>query len=317
MRRRARRKLILGMLVVAALFAAASYFLLFFYVPDDQAEVQGNVRYTDAEIRRMAMPGFKEHNSLYLRFLRKEISLPEIPFIDSIEVEYLGRDRVRLHANEEYPVGYLLQGGNRYYFNAAGIVTEILDDAAQRQEEEKAEQSLAVEEEHTELYQQEAEESSKDIQQVSEETMEEILPGDAVSAPAASADSAEQIRPSEFDTSFRPALTGAFLVTGLTDAVPGVGEQIVPEDTGIFRTLLAVDKLLNKLNVHPDEIRIDPDGTMSLRCGEVLIDIGKERLLDEKMTRAAAILPQLDGMKGTLHLENYNSGTVNIIFSAD
>ena len=40
-----------------------------------------------------------------------------------------------------------------------------------------------------------------------------------------------------------------------------------------------------------------------------------ESLLDEKMSRAAAILPQLEGMEGVLHLETWSPGTVNIVFS--
>ena len=268
MRRSSKKILILIILIVAALIAAASYFLLSFYVPNEQAEVQGNLRYTDAEIRRMAMPGFKEHNSLYLRFFRNQIPLPEVPFIDSIEVEYLERDRVRLHANEEYPVGYLLEGGYRHYFNSSGIVTETLDDAAQKKEEQK-----------------------KDAEKKStEETAS--------------------------DTSFRPALTDVSQVTGLTDAAPAVGQQIQAADGRIFQTLLAIGKLANKLDIHPDEILIDADQTMTLRYEEVRIDIGTERLLDEKMSRAAAILPQLEGMKGTLHLENYSPSTINIVFSA-
>ena len=276
MRRRRKKILILVILIVAALLAAASYFLLSFYVPDEQAEVQGNIRYTDAEIRRMAMPGFKEHNSLFLRFFRSEIPLPDVPFIDSIEVEYLARDRVRLHANEEYPVGYILEGGYRYYFNSSGIVTENLEDEVQKKEEQKQQKA----------------------------------------AEAAGTEETGSAKEKGSDTAFRPALTGVSQVTGLTDTVPAVGEQIQTADSRIFQTLQTLGKLANKLNIHPDEILIDDDQTMTLRYDEVLVDLGTERLLDEKMSRAAAILPQLEGLKGTLHLESFSPSTINIVFSA-
>ena len=35
------------------------------------------------------------------------------------------------------------------------------------------------------------------------------------------------------------------------------------------------------------------------------------------MTRVAAILPKLDGMAGTLHLEDYTEETQNIIFDTE
>ncbi len=283
MRKKAKTILIILILTAAALTAAASYFLYSFYVPDEQAEVLGNIRYTDAEIRRMAMPGFKEHNSLYLRYLRKEIELTDVPFIDSIEVEYLSPNRVRLHANEEYPVGYFLQDGYRLYFNSSGIVTESLEDASMRKEEEE-----------------QKEEKERD------ET-EEIMAEGALQEPETGAES---------DTAFRPALTDVSQVSGLTEKPYAVGEQIQTDNTEIFGTLMTLGKLVNKLDIRPDEILIEEDETIALRYGEILVDIGKDTLLDEKMSRAAAILPQLEGMKGTLHLENFTMSTINIIFSA-
>ena len=311
MRRNGKAILILILLIAAALFAAASYFLLSFYVPNEQAEVLGNVRYTDAEIRRMAMPGFKEHNSLYLRFFRNEIELPDVPFIDSIEVEYMGRNRVRLHANEEYPVGYLLQDGNRYYFNASGIVTESLADTALQEEEKDPENGVSqkeVKDPENVIIQEETEDPGSSILQEegkqqtdSREPLVAETAGETVSS----------------DTSFRPALADVSQVSGLVDTAPAVGEQIQVEDTQIFQTLQTLGKLINKLDIHPDEIQIDEDRTMTLRYGDVLVDLGTERLLDEKMSRAAVILPQLEGLKGTLHLETFSPNTINIIFSAD
>ena len=39
-----------------------------------------------------------------------------------------------------------------------------------------------------------------------------------------------------------------------------------------------------------------------------------DEYLEEKMRRLAAILPHLEGMSGTLHLETYDENTENIIF---
>ncbi|MBO5520477.1 MAG: hypothetical protein J5973_02240 [Eubacterium sp.] len=295
MRRNAKAILIALILAAAALLAAASYFLYSFYIPDEQVEVVGNLRYSDAEIRRMAMPGFKEHNSLYLRFFRNEIDLADVPYIDSIEVEYLGPGRVRLHANEEYPVGYLLYDGYRYYFNASGVVTEILEDAALRQEEK------AYEEESDEP---EAANGSG----AGDGNNTVLMP---VSVAANGREDAES------DTSFRPALTDVSQVSGLTDKAYSAGEQIPVDHTGIFRTLMDLGKLCNKLSIRPDEIHIVRERTFTLRYDEVLVKIGTDTLLDEKMSRAAAILPQLEGKKGILHLERFSPDTINIIFSAN
>ena len=289
MRRGAKAILITVILVVAALTAAASYFLYAFYVPDEQAEVVGNIRYTDAEIRRMAMPGFKEHNSLYLRFLRNQIDLTEMPYIDSVEVEYLGPGRVRLHANEEYPVGYILHDGCRYYFNASGVVTEKLEDTALQQEETAVPDAVGKSE-------------TAGVNNTALQPVSVAANGRA---------------DAEIDTSFRPALSDVSQVTGLPDKEYAIGEQIQTEHAELFRTLMDLEKLCNKLNIRPDEIRIRNGQKFTLRYREVLVKIGTDTLLDEKMSRAAAILPQLEGMRGILHLENFSPATINIIFGTN
>lgn len=267
MRRRRRKNRIVLLLTAAVLITAAACFLTAFYVPEEQAEVQGNVRFSESEIRRMAMPGFIDHNSLYLRFLRGTMTFPDVPSIRSIEVEYLGRSSVRLHVSENYPVGYLLQDGYRYYFNADGIVTESGSDTNEAGMYAAAEQAS-----------------------VSEEGA---------------------------DTMFRPAMTDASLVSGLTEERVEPGMQIPCEDDGIFRTLLTIGKLASKLDIRPDEIRIGEGQTLTLRYGDVLAALGTDRRLDEKMSRLSAILPQLEGMKGTLHLESFSDETINIIFTRD
>ena len=268
-------------LVVAALFAAAAYFLMAFYVPNEQAETQGNVQYSDDEIRWLAMPGFKEHNSLYLRFFRNHMEFPETYSIDSIDAEYLDRNHVRLHVVEEYPVGYLLQDGCRWYFNAAGIVTECREETEQTADESAK-----------------ADTGSGAAEAAQQGTAEE---GNGQGTTA--------------DTTFRPALADVSQVTGLTTEQVELQQQIETDNSGIFRTLLTLEKLIHKLNVHPDEIRIRDGRQLTLVYGGIEISLGTDSLLDEKMSRTAAILPQLEGMEGVLHLETWSPGTVNIVFS--
>ena len=315
MRRRTRKILIIVILAAAALAAAILYFLYSFYVPDEQAEVVGNIRYTDAEIRRMAMPGFKEHNSLYLRFLRNRIELEEVPFINSIEVEYLEPERVRLHANEEYPVGYLLKDGSRYYFNSSGVVTEILEDNAMRQEEEKAKKEIQSEQETAQAEEIEAAQVGKTETAQAEETDTPRPAGTNSTVLQPVPVNGKGTAAEESDTAFRPALTDVSQVSGLTDSAYAAGEQIQTDHTEVFRTLMDLGRLANKLNIRPDEIQIGEEQTLTLRYEDILVNIGTETLLDEKMSRTAAILPQLEGMKGTLHLESFTMSTINIVFS--
>jgi len=40
-------------------------------------------------------------------------------------------------------------------------------------------------------------------------------------------------------------------------------------------------------------------------------------LLEEKIDRMLRILPQIEGLYGTLHLENYSSQNTDIVFEKD
>ena len=257
-----KRKLIAGVAAAIALTAAV-FFFAFFYVPNENVEVLGNTRYQDSEIRRMAMPGFVDHNALILRLFRKNIVMEDVPFVDSIEVEYIAHDQVRLHVNEDFPVGYLLQDGYRFYFDSVGLVIESTDESGEAFAEKTAEEE-------------ETEASNK--------------------------------------PEFRPALTDVAPVSGLTEERVTLGEYMPVVDDSIFQTLLVLNKLISKFEILPDEIIIGEGNTMTLRYKKARIALGDDNLLEEKMTRAAAILPQLKNMDGTLHLEHYAMDTINIIF---
>jgi len=124
----------------------------------------------------------------------------------------------------------------------------------------------------------------------------------------------EAVMESTSDTEFRPAVKDVPMVTGLTEEPLKVGQTIKTEDDAIFQTLLALSKLISRFDIKPDSIELDGNYNMTLHYGEVVAALGRDNLLEEKMSRIAAILPQLNGMAGTLHLENFSEDTVNIVF---
>ena len=55
----------------------------------------------------------------------------------------------------------------------------------------------------------------------------------------------------------------------------------------------------------------------TLYYGNIRVLLGQDTLLEEKIARVAAILPKLSNEAGELHLEEFTSGTTQIIFSRD
>ena len=47
------------------------------------------------------------------------------------------------------------------------------------------------------------------------------------------------------------------------------------------------------------------------------ISLGNRSYLEEKIERVMLILPKIEGMQGTLHLENYSSQNTDIVFEKD
>ncbi|MCI5569771.1 MAG: cell division protein FtsQ/DivIB [Lachnospiraceae bacterium] len=100
-----------------------------------------------------------------------------------------------------------------------------------------------------------------------------------------------------------------------------VGEKIKVDDERVLNALNALKSSFDKHNMTPGSIDIgentDGEKTYTLHFGNITIPMGKDELLEEKMKRASAILPKLEGMSGTLHLEYYTEDTENIIFDSN
>lgn len=273
--RRMIRWSVAGVVVLALLL-----FWGLFYITE--VEVVGNTRYTEKEVENMALEGFFAHNSVLLSTFRGHINLDDIPFMESVDVEYLNRNKIRLHVNEKQPIGYVRQEDMDYYFDKDGLVLEALSAAE------------------------------------SQSTDDSNSPAAGSAGEDGQAESGGAMSGSKTDTTaFRPALTDVPLITGLNYESVAVGEILPVEDPSVFNTILALTRMIDKYEIQPDSVEFAGNQSMTLNYGQVRISLGTDSYLEEKMTRVAAILPKLSGMSGVLHLEDFTDDTQNIIFDQD
>ena len=282
MRKKTKRRLKLAGMILGVLAAAFLCFAGFFYVSDIHVTVVGSTRYTDQEIREMVFQNFADRNSLYLAFVKKSLD-PGQAFIKSITVEYENHNSLRLHVNEDAPVGFIRQDTFDYYFDSEGVVLEALPSGTQSGG-------------------------------TGTESTESVGTAATSTSGTDTSGALQAVTERGSDTQFRPALADVVEVTGLTEEPLKAGQTISVTDSGIFSTLQAVTRLFNKFGIKPDSISVDSGNNITLHYGTVDVCLGKDILLEEKMARVDAILPQLKGLSGTLHLENYSEDTVNIIF---
>lgn len=118
---------------------------------------------------------------------------------------------------------------------------------------------------------------------------------------------------------FHPAVQEVPQVVGLKSDHPVVGGRVTTWNLDVFNSLWGITRMVEKYDILPDAVLMDKndDITLVYREGQIFCNLGKDDLLEEKVTKIATILPQLQDMTGILHLETYKKETKDIIFSKE
>lgn len=96
-------------------------------------------------------------------------------------------------------------------------------------------------------------------------------------------------------------------------------EKLPIKDKDILRSLLSASQSLKKNGVVPEEIQFEENGNINLvyENGNIKVLLGGGDKLTNKILRLSYILPQLEGKKGVLHVENWTENTTDIIFDQE
>lgn len=103
------------------------------------------------------------------------------------------------------------------------------------------------------------------------------------------------------------------LVNGIACEKAVNGKQL-DVDAKTLKTLLTLTQALRKNEIVVSSITFEDDGTMNLQYGDIVIDMGNKNYLTEKVMRLPYVLPKLEGLAGTLHLENWTEDQTDIVF---
>lgn len=109
-------------------------------------------------------------------------------------------------------------------------------------------------------------------------------------------------------------IDGVPKITGISCEEVVLYEKLQLENSDILRDLLNLTQTLKKYNLLPDEIQYDSNMEPVLYYGTIQVKIGSEDNLSQKVVRLSIILPQLDGLSGTLHLDTWTPETTDIIW---
>ncbi len=95
------------------------------------------------------------------------------------------------------------------------------------------------------------------------------------------------------------------------------GDVLTADDDTVLESILNIAALLNEDEITADTIGMTSDGGYNLVMGKATVLLGKDIYMEEKLSELKDLLPNLDGLSGTLHLEEYDSTKDSIIFTKD
>ncbi len=113
--------LTLGVIVIA-LVIAENYIRVNYNITS--VIIEGNVHYSDEEVKDMVFKGKYSTNSLYLSLYYKYKKTLDIPFVETIEVKIEDKNTVRISVYEKTLAGFIEYLGKNIYFDKDGIVVE-------------------------------------------------------------------------------------------------------------------------------------------------------------------------------------------------
>lgn len=96
-----------------------------------------------------------------------------------------------------------------------------------------------------------------------------------------------------------------------------VMKEKLPIKETVLNTAVALSTIFAKNDMVPDHIIFDDNYEISLLYGDITVKLGKDQYLEDKMTRAIAILPELTGQKGILHMENISRNSKTVTFEME
>lgn len=234
-----RKKLIIVLIIVGILLLGVLALYRFFTITE--VKVEGNERYSEKEIKEMVMNHKYDYNTLYFWWRMKNEKIEDIPFVDTVEVSILSRNKVKIKVYEKDIVGYVRHLGYNLYFDKEGIVVES---------------------------------------------------------------SSEQIE-------------GVPWIKGIAFENVELYKKLPVEEADVFKKILSLTKLLEKYEITPDSINFSKNLSVTLSFEDANVLLGTDIENDEKIVKLKQLLPDLEGMKGTLHLENYDEDMKNITFKKE
>lgn len=117
--------------------------------------------------------------------------------------------------------------------------------------------------------------------------------------------------------SSKDTLEGIPEVTGLGYSNVVLHSKLNVDNDKVFSILLELVQLSEKYTIPIDKVFFDKNLDVTAYSGNIKIIIGDTSSVTEKIHEVSQMMPQMQGLSGTLHMENFSEDTSSIIFKKD
>lgn len=106
--------------------------------------------------------------------------------------------------------------------------------------------------------------------------------------------------------------------SGIAISEPKVAEMIPVEDEDFRNDIISeaqmIQEILFQNGIEPKEVHYDDKQQLILYFANNRVMLGDNSYMEEKLSNLQALMPQMEDLSGTLHMENYTAGTTTITF---
>lgn len=109
-------------------------------------------------------------------------------------------------------------------------------------------------------------------------------------------------------------INGLARIKGLQIDQVTLYETLKTDNKSLFKKLLSLTQILQKYKLMPESITVEDNNNLLLSYGDVVVNWGQINNQNDKAVRLEKILPQLEGLKGILHMEDWVNENSDITF---
>ena len=110
-------------------------------------------------------------------------------------------------------------------------------------------------------------------------------------------------------------LEGIPRITGLEFGSIVLYQKLPVADPRVFENILNLTQMLSVNNISVDRINYNSMREATLYIGSIVVQLGTDDEMNGKISELADMLPQLDGLSGTLYLDTYDKNNDNAAYT--